>query len=180
LPVSFPFQLDQRLRARYPEQEPVVLNAGLVGEKAADALPRLRTVLTEADAQVLLLLHGVNDLNTRLGTAPTIEAIRQLTREARGRGLRVFLATLPPQCRGGSPPRGGAAAFLPEFNATLAAMGREEGAQIVDLFGNMSDALLGPDCLHPLPAGYVRMADVFFEAIIAAFETRRTTAIAPR
>lgn len=181
LPVSFPFQLDELLRDRYPDQNPVVFNAGRAGENAVDALPRLRAVLDEADADVLLLLHGANDLNGGIGRVPaTLEAIRGMIREARGRGVAVMLATQPPQCTGGTPPRGGAASFLAGFNQSLAAMGTQEGARIVDLFSKVDVSLQGPDCLHPKAAGYTRIAEIFFDEIIAAFERRRTIAIAPR
>jgi lysophospholipase L1-like esterase len=181
LPVSYPFQLDDRLRSRYPDQNPVVFNAGRAGELATDALPRLRTVLNEADADVLLLLHGANDLNGGIGRMPaTLDAIRGMIREARGRDMSVMLATLPPQCSGGTPPRGGATPFLASFNQMLSSMGVQEGAKIVDLFTKVNISLIGVDCLHPQPGGYVRMADVFFDDVIAAFERRRTAAIAPR
>ena len=175
LPVSYPFKLQELVEARYAADRPVVLNAGLAGERASRALPRLRTVMEEADAEVLLLLHGANDLNAlgAAGIPATVTAIRHLVEEAQGRGLLVWIATQPPQCSGGTPPRGGAAAFLPAFNTALAAMAADEGARVVDLFANFDLSLQGPDCLHPLPQGYTRIAQIFFDEINRSLERRR-------
>ena len=48
---------------------------------------------------------------------------------------------------------------------------------MVDLeaaFAGDEKSLIGPDHLHPNPAGYQRIAETFFEAIVAKYEDSET------
>ena len=81
----------------------VVENAGLPGERAQDAAKRLPSVMATTRPEVLLLLSGVNELRALgdAGVPVAWQAIDTMAKEARSRGARVFLATLPPPRPGG-------------------------------------------------------------------------------
>ena len=174
---SYPFKLQQLLSARYTAQSPSVLNAGRGGEQAADALPRLQSVLNEArDTEVVLLLEGINDLNAfGEGRIPAaVDAMKGLMREVKRRGMVPMVATMVPLNPAGR--RAGAAGWVPEYNRDLVRTAQTEGVTVVDLYNQFDVSLQGPDGLHPSEQGYQRMAEIFLAAIRAAFEQPATAA----
>jgi lysophospholipase L1-like esterase len=170
MPQSYPNQLQNLLRERYTDQTIVVLNAGFGGERASEGLGRLNEALREARPEVLLIMHGANDLLAigEPGIRPAVDAIEDLVKDGKAFGARVMLATLPPQRPGGSRAEG--APYVADFNALLVRMGLEEGAIIVDVFANFDVALQGVDGLHPSEAGYFRIAEIFRDRIRDTFE----------
>jgi lysophospholipase L1-like esterase len=173
-PKPYPSRLQQMLGERFTGQTITVFNGGRSGEWAADALPRLQGLLRSQTPEVLLLMEGDNDLDAlgERGIQTTARAVEALAAEGRNRGVRVFIATLPPQRSGGS--RAQSAALIPRFNAELREIARGEGAVLVDVYAAFgSDALLiGSDGLHPTEAGYDRIAQTFYNAIVNAYEVR--------
>jgi len=168
LPVSYPYKLQERLTAIYTDQTIIVLNAGRGGELATNGVKRLPDVMREAQPNVLLLMEGVNDLNSKAGISQTIGALESMIKYARSQGVQVLLATLPPQRRGGL--RAGSVDLVPPFNDEVRKTAAEEGATLVDVNSAFDLALIGQDGLHPTDAGYSRLAEIFFEAIRSAFE----------
>lgn len=176
-PASYPFKLQTLMTARYTTQTVVVTNDGWAGKRATEDRGRLNSDLSETKPEVLLLMHGANDmlaLDTTTGPAldagitATVSAVEDLIRDATGRAVRVMLATLPPVVQG--LPKGGAARYLSRYNDQLKAMAAKKGAQIVDLNALVPPALVGQDGLHLSEAGYQRVAEVFLEAIAAAYD----------
>src|SRR5207237_520067 len=84
---------------RYTAQSISMTDEGVPGEDVTKGAARLPAVLARDLPEVLLLLEGVNDLNGGHDAAiPTVKArLTDMVRQARGRGLPVFLATLIPQ-----------------------------------------------------------------------------------
>ena len=128
----------------------------------------------------MLLQEGINDLHVLAlysippaeGARLVVEALRSLSLEARGRGMRVFLGTLLPQrpngCRAfGIPPKADTDLITPT-NDRIRAMAAAEGLDLVDLFavfnGHATD-FLAQDGLHPSDAGYAAIGQAFFDAI---------------
>jgi lysophospholipase L1-like esterase len=176
-PNNYPENLRKLLTARYTTQEIKVFNRGLGGETAVNGAIRIHQDLDDFNPQVLLLEEGVNDLAL---TDPAkidnmIAALRDMIREAKSRSIVVFLATLTPVRRGGTPPRGDAAyPFVLEANSRIRALALTEGTTLVDLFegfGGSPDPYIDVDGLHPNEAGYQRMADLFFFAIRQRLES---------
>jgi lysophospholipase L1-like esterase len=180
LAQSYPFKLQAMLSARYTNQVPVVMNAGLPGERASEARSRLKEVLKEGSPDVVLLLDGANDLLAlgEDGLGITNEAMKDLVRTIKGSGAIVLLATQPRQRVGGT--KASAAPIIEDFNRDLKRMADVEGVQVVDLYSRFEDTLQGPDGLHPSDAGYTRIAEIFFDAIKAAFEVPAATGILAR
>jgi acyl-CoA thioesterase I len=172
---SYPYKLQALLSARYIDQTVVVLNRGRAGERVASGVTRLPGVLNNDKPQVLLLLHGANDL---LGAASNgsfdaaigriITGLEDMIEIARKRGVRVMLANFPPQNPNGS--RGGGAEAV---NNEIAALASDEGIALVDLFGGLNGTptgSIGVDGLHPTDAGYTKIANIWYEAIGRVYE----------
>ena len=176
LPVSYPFKLQGMLTELYKDQQPVVLNGGLPGERASAARSRLRTLINEADADVVLLMEGANDLNQlgEDGLAATNTAMKELVRTIVGAGVIPMLLTQPPQRPG--LPKTPAAGFIADYNRDLRRLAEAEGVTVIDIDRQFDVSLQGPDGLHPSEAGYKRIAEIVFAAIKARFEQPAATA----
>jgi lysophospholipase L1-like esterase len=172
--ASYPLKLTALLASRYAAQSPVVVNEGWPGETAAEGSDRLPGVLAAQAPDVLLLMEGINDIHARGNQAahigPLVQDLRTMIRDARSRGIRVFVGTLLPE------DRCGCRAFdfadgrddIVAANAQIRGMAASEGAVLVDLyqgFAGQTTALLSFDGLHPNETGYGKMAEMFFDAI---------------
>ena len=180
LPVSYPFKLQALLTERYKDQQPVVINGGLPGERASEGRSRLRSLINEADADVVLLMEGANDLNQlgENGLGPTNEAMKELVRTIKGAGAIPMLLMQPPQRPG--MPKTPAADLIPDYNKDLRRLADAEGVTVIDIDRQFDVSLQGPDGLHPSEAGYARIAEIVFAAIKARFEQPVATANQPR
>ena len=164
---SYPSRLRPKLAARYVGQGITVINDGKAGENAqATGRPRLNTALDVYKPGALLLMEGSNDLlGGDAGAAAGLAALTEMVRNARGRGVTVFLATLPPQRLNG--PRNGVARMIPVFNEKIKALAQQEGVTLVDIFTAMGGdgRYIGHDDEHPTPEGFEVMAQAFFTAL---------------
>ena len=129
-------------------------------------------MIRQHSPEVLILMEGANDIGYlgRNGVSATIGQLEAMVKYARARGIPVLLASLPPQREGSS--KGTSARFLPEFNRQVRSTAVDEGAVFVDVYAGFGsdDTLIGADGLHPTPAGYARMSQIFMDAIRATFE----------
>ena len=181
-PGSYPAVLQSLLRARYTAQADaiVVLDEGLGGQRAADPteFPRFLDALSKDNAGAVLIMEGANDLNNGAAAGSAAAAIpglvsglRAMIREARGRGLPVFVATLLPQRVGG--PKAGAPSTVAPANDQIRSMVAAEGAVLVDLyqaFGGVPDPWIGADGLHPSKVGLEKIAQTFYDILRARLE----------
>jgi lysophospholipase L1-like esterase len=168
VPRSYPFKLQTLLSSRYTEQTIQIFNGGVGGRRASDDLARLNDLLTRFQPEVLILMHGVNDLSAGIAIGPTIDAIEDLVRAAKGRGVAVLLSTLPRQRPGGF--RAFAAALIVPYNLELAATAAREGVALVDIFPAITENFIATDGLHLMESGNQRLAEEYFAAIQAKFE----------
>ncbi len=179
VPGSYPDRLQRSLGGRYSAQTVAVLNEGRSGEWAVDGALRFPSVVRTHSPEVVILLQGVNDLNAlgQAGMSRTVSALEGMAKEARFRGAAVIMVGLPPQRPvgiGGLP-----SSVITSFNSRLREVARGENALFVDLFtafGN-DPSLIGPDGLHPTPAGYERMAQTFYDTIRVNYELPATAAV---
>lgn len=172
LSAAYPTQLQTMLQARYPSQSPTVTNAGRGGESVLEGVMRFPDELASSQADVALILEGVNGLNL-VGPDTSTEVIREMVRVAKARGARVFLGAMLPTITGRQ--RSQIPANLVAYDAKLEQMAGEEGAVFVDLYNALLpevNAVIGVDGLHPTEVGYKRIADVFFAAIQANLEVK--------
>ena len=171
--------LQTQLRSRYTMQTPLVLNEGVGGEYTSGGLVRLRPLLLQFRPEVLLLMEGTNDLlDGSRGADTAIVNLRQMIGIARSLNVQVALATVPPQRPNGLRNRGAVAAIIPAFNDRIRALAASEGVVLVDVYAGMKDNLnlIGIDDLHPTELGYSVIADVFYQAIVRAYEDPGTSA----
>lgn len=172
---SYPTVLRQLLAARYSTQTITVLNEGLGGQKAVDAVGRAFSTFNATRPDAALILIGFNDLSNGGEQAidPAIAAINDMAKDARFRGARVFLATLTPPIPNSN--KGIGNITIVRFNEKLKAMARGENAVLVDLYAAMAgDAARynSADGRHLTVDGYRKVAETFFAAIQAEFENK--------
>lgn len=175
--ASYPTVLQSLMAARYTTQAPsiTVLNEGLAGEKARDstAQARVAQALATHRPQVVLLMHGYNDIDNPSVLSSTATAVAMMAAEARNRGARVFIGNLAPSRTSGSNAR--PSSSVTGFNERLVAVVRGEGATLVDVYSALLPAVntyIGIDGLHPNEAGYRKIAETFLAAIQATLEVR--------
>jgi lysophospholipase L1-like esterase len=174
--ASYPTQLLGMLQSRYTTQagQIAMVNAGRSGESVVDGVPRLAQLLANGDHDVLLL-DGYNDLlGSGAAAIPRVaRALDDMAREARARGVRVYLAQLTPSIPGRQ--RSIPDAVIRDMNDAVRSIAIGEGAELVDLYSPISTDLtryIGVDGLHPTEAGYHRMAETFFSRIRETLEPR--------
>jgi lysophospholipase L1-like esterase len=186
---GYPIDLTRDLSNRYQTQQPAALNAGVSAETTANGLVRLPTVIAMGNAlgegfQVMLLMEGANDIPAGPSSfQPAVSNLQAMIDIAKGAGLRVYLANLPPQnanasCSGSNAPPGcftniAGAPYVTAFNAMLPGLAASEQIPFVDVYaafnGNVT-TLIDFDGLHPTAAGYQVIADTFFKQIQATLE----------
>lgn len=171
---SYPTVLQSLLVEQFPSQAAsiAVVNAGLRGESIVNSEDRLVAEVSRVAPDVLLILHGTNDVNA--GTSPSAigQSMRANIRRALQRGVKlVLVATLLPQVEGrfrAFNPGGVLAANDAIRDAAL-----REGAILVDVFAAINplkEKLIGDDGLHPTAEGNRVITETFAAAIRANFE----------
>jgi lysophospholipase L1-like esterase len=160
-----------------------VLNYGVPGETARTGVDRLPGVLgsfAPADKpQVVLLLEGINDMNVNNASPSQVATnVLNLVQIARLHNCTVLVATMP-QTYHSTYPSGetrtqSAEKIVPFNNEVRRLVSGLQNVHIVDVysaFGN-DRSLIGGDGLHPSPAGYQRMAQVYHQRISQIFPVR--------
>jgi len=172
--ASYPSQLLSLMQARYATQAAVlsVANAGRPGETVQEGASRFPEVLASSQAEVVLLMEGVNGLGF-VGPDLSAEFMRTMVQAAKTRGARVFVGSMAPTIAGRQ--RSQNPSDLVAYNARLQQMAIAEEAVYVDLYNALLaevNTVIGVDGLHPTEVGYKRIADVFFAAIQANLEVK--------
>jgi lysophospholipase L1-like esterase len=182
---SYPFKLQSLLAARYTAQTVQLFNAGIAGRNVREDVSRFGDALSAAKPELVLLLEGVNDLNSPRNPGEgdnarirlTVDTLEEMVKEATRRNVPVMVGTLPPQRPGG--PKAASVDLIAPFNEALRVMAGKKGAQVVDT-GALPLSMIGSDGLHPTEAGYQRMAEIWMEAIRARYEQAAPTATSER
>jgi lysophospholipase L1-like esterase len=181
----YPSLLQQSLADRYRTQSPTVSSQGAPGEAASDpaTLARFKGLTSTGRYSVVLIMEGTNDLydrDDRIFPA-AIDGLRQMIRDAKGRSIRPYLATIPPMNPSACVPvcRGLPWSLVAGFDDQVRGLAATEGVTLVDVYqgfgGNMG--YIGPDGLHPSPEGYAKIADLFFTAIKSTLETSSSSGV---
>lgn len=178
VPRTYPTVLYQSLATRYTSQGILVSNQGLPGELASDSATRSRFGNAIGGFDVVLLMEGSNDLTDGYGTF-AITALRSMVRDAKARGVKPFLATIPPM-DGSSccPRRGSAAPQVPGFNDQIRGIASSEGIPLVDIYNALNSSpssYLSVDGLHPNEAGYQKVGETFFNSVKENLEVKSST-----
>jgi lysophospholipase L1-like esterase len=173
--ASYPSQLMPQLQSRYATQatQIAMVNEGRPAESAVSGVPRLSQLLANGNHQVLLLLHGYNDLlGSGEAAIPRVaQALDDMARDGRSRGLHVYIAQLTPPIPGRQ--RSISDSVIRHMNDEVRIIAAGEGADLVDLYTALAADVtryIGVDGLHPTEAGYRRMADEFYARIRQTLE----------
>ncbi|MDP2390363.1 MAG: SGNH/GDSL hydrolase family protein, partial [Acidobacteriota bacterium] len=175
--AAYPTALTRLLESRYTTQEDaiIVANYGLGGEKAINARDRFVAALNIVRPEVVLLMEGSNDIARGEDGAASGAAreISVMAAEARLRGMRVLLATVPPGRPGLS--KTISPFLITDYNARMRIVAQSQGALLVDIFQALSTDVsryIGIDGLHPTELGYAKIAETFYNVIRSEFEVR--------
>jgi len=191
---AYPERLLTLLQATVPAVQRTQLkvwNRGNPAEMAAypQGEQRLREELAELMAlplgqqpQVLLLLMGVNDMNSGYTAARAASSVAYLAHIARGHNLSVLVATMPQTFPGLAPSgllRDNSSPKIVAFNEELTRqLTGVPNVWMVDMYGAFGGTaaqragLMGVDGLHPTESGLQRMAETFRTEIIFRFPVR--------
>ncbi len=176
--TSYPAKLQALVTARYTAQEVKVFNGGKGGERASEGLSRMLDLIEQLTPQAIIIMTGVNDLNGGASISSTADALEELVKAARARGLTVFLSTLPRQVEDGR--RASSVDEVVPYNETVARIAGKEGATLVDIYPQLTEQYITPDGLHISEAGNELLAMLYLEAIKAKFEVEAAPASAAR
>ena len=167
-----------------------LLNCGVPGDSAANALFRLEETVFPLQPTDVVLAFGMNDariylyddrpvddrrcLERRRAIDSCIEFLREIAGNFARRNIRVTFCTPTPYDELQTcdvPALLGAAAALQEIGCRIRALAQEFGGHVIDLntpFNRLllqlykkDQTVIGPDRVHPLPEGHEFMARVF-------------------
>ncbi len=133
-----------------------IVNAGLPMEVTAEAVPRLAALLEENQPDLLVLIHGGNDLLRHYPPEQTADNLKQMIAAARNWGIRVVMLGVPkPAVFGLS-----SAEFYSEV-----AKATQTPIDTASLPSILSDNALKSDLVHPNNEGYHRLAEATAELL---------------
>jgi lysophospholipase L1-like esterase len=174
--LEYPTVVQRSLAARYSLQSIVMHNEGLRGERASLGPLRFGTVLASRLPQAVLIMEGSNDIfdGSTAAIDPAIAGLRSMITTAKNRGVRPYLATVPPMNPAGQRGRLGHAT-VPLLNARIKALADLEAVTLVDINAafNGNFAYLASDGLHPNASGFDLIGQTFFTSL------RNTLEVAP-
>ncbi len=158
---SLTFGTGARAGASYPAvlQELIgrrVVRAGVPGEVTAQGLARLPGALEAAQPDLLILIHGGNDLLRRLPRGETRANLRAMIDLTRARGIDVVLIGVPNL----GLILGRSAGFYSELAEQLTLP--YDGEALPDI---LSQAKLKSDTIHPNAKGYRMLAEAVAELL---------------
>ena len=173
--VSFPARLAALLHERYAGQPIELIGEGVGSDSLSAFKDELGRVLVGDGPDVLLLAGGGDALRAGASGDDVVAALQSMIRDAKRRGVVVFVATLLPidvdGCRPDAPPVSREPVI--RTNAALRTMVGTEEATLVDLFeafNGRTGVLLGSDGARPTASGFALIARLFFEAITRQLE----------
>jgi lysophospholipase L1-like esterase len=182
---TYPGVLQQLLASRYTAQSITVMNQGVPGERASwsDTRTRFARVVGSGRYDVVLIMEGANDLAERNAqiTDAAIDSLRQMLRDGRSRGVRPYLATIPPQLPGGFRSALSWPLVAP-FNDRVRALAASEGVTLADVYAELvtnTGLYINSDGEHLTEQGYAKIADVFFKAVKSTLERPPLVSFSP-
>lgn len=176
---AYPTVLLSMLRQYNAPQSFTVINQGVPGETARVGIDRLPGVLSTHRPQVVMLLEGINDLNFDVPVNQVASNVQYLVQTARLFNCTVLVATMPQTYYSVDPNTGrvryNSTEKIVPFNTEVRRLvSGLQNVHIVDIYSAFGSdrSLMGGDGLHPSPAGYQRMAQVYHQRISQVFPVR--------
>jgi len=126
-----------------------VINAGVPGEISSEGLIRLPALLDEYQPNLLILIHGGNDILRQINPEQTRDNLKAMIAEAKQRNIAVVLM--------GVPKFGLVFLHSAEFYAELA-QSEQVPVDLESLPTILSSNALKSDTVHPNDTGYAQLA----------------------
>ncbi len=136
-----------------------VINAGVAGELSADGLKRLPAVLDEEQPQLLILIHGGNDILRKIPHEQIVANLTAMIVEAKKRNIKVVMLGVPALQLFSA-----VGLFSLESDPLYQQVAEAENVPIdlTSLPEIISSRELKSDEVHPNAQGYQRLADAIF------------------
>jgi len=134
-----------------------IINAGIPGEISRDGLNRLPDLLDEYQPELLILIHGGNDMIRRIPSQQISDNLKQMIDEARQRNIKVVMLGVPKLNL-----------FLLD-SAELYQQVADEQKVPIDLETLpkiLSTTALKSDAIHPNNEGYRIMAENIYKLLV--------------
>jgi acyl-CoA thioesterase-1 len=134
-----------------------VINAGVSGEITRQGLNRLPVLLDKYKPELLILIHGGNDMLRRVPQQETASNLKQMINQAKRRNIKVVMLGVP------------APGLIWLSSAEIYEQVAEELNIPIDLEtipNILGDNSLKSDTLHPNSEGYQLMADNIFNLLV--------------
>ena len=127
-----------------------VINTGVAGEITSEGLQRLPALLDEYQPNLLILMHGGNDILRQINLEQTRDNLKAMIAEAKQRNIAVVLM--------GVPKFGLVFLHSAEIYAELA-QSEQVPADLESLPTILASNALKSDTVHPNDQGYQRLAE---------------------
>jgi len=150
-----------------------IINRGVGGEQAANAMPRFERDALAFEPKVIVLLMGSNDLTGRRAPLQVAQDIEAMVKRARDRNIRVIVCSILPVS--GKVLELVTNEAIVETNAHLKAMAGRHAATFVDLHSALVDASGRFDArftvegFHANHRGYYEMSRLLHPVLMKAF-----------
>ncbi|NOQ64583.1 MAG: arylesterase [Methyloprofundus sp.] len=134
-----------------------VINAGISGEVTHDGLQRLPAVLDQYQPELMILIHGGNDMLRNLPKQNTLDNLTQMVQIAQQRNIKVVMLGVPS-------PRLFLLSSAPFYQQV--ADTQSTPIDLETLPQILSDRNLKSDRVHPNAAGYQLMANNILKLLV--------------
>jgi lysophospholipase L1-like esterase len=136
-----------------------VINSGVAGEISADGLTRLPAVLDEEQPQLLILIHGGNDILRKIPHEQTAANLTAMIAEAKKRHIKVVMLGVP-----ALQVFSAVGLFSLQSDPLYQQVAEAENVPIdlTSLPEIIANRELKSDQVHPNVQGYQRLADAVF------------------
>lgn len=139
-----------------------VINNGVAGEISADGLKRLPRLLDEQHPQMLILIHGGNDILRNIPREQTAANLTQMIAEAKKRNIKVVMLGVP---KFGLFSVVGLSSFESAEIYQQVAEAEKVPIDLKSLPEIVSKQELKSDQVHPNAQGYQLLAEAVFELL---------------
>ncbi len=136
-----------------------VINAGIPGEISQDGLRRLPSLLDEYQPELLVLIHGGNDILRKISQQHTSDNLKQMIKLANLRNIKIVMLGVPKPNL-----------FILDSAEIYQQIAEEHNIPIdlETLPDILSDNQLKSDTVHPNNVGYQIMAENIFKLLVEA------------